>query len=112
MIKTAGLCLITAATLFLVSPAFCGTKSGDHACCAKQASQTEGVACIDYASLNLTADQKSKIEAWQAECTKAGCTRESRRAFLKQAKGVLSADQFAKLKQQCKRMKPADKAQA
>ena len=112
MIKTAGLALLTAVTLFGLSPAFADNKSGDHACCAKRASQTERVACIDYAGLNLTADQKSKIETWQTECTKAGCTKESRRTFLKQAKGILSADQFAKLKEQCKRMKPAEKTQA
>jgi hypothetical protein len=53
------------------------------------------------ASLNLTADQKTKIEAWQSECMKAGCTKESRAKFLQQAQGILSADQYAKLKEQC-----------
>ncbi len=77
------------------SPAF----AGDKACCAKSAS--DRTACANLASLNLTPDQKSKIEAWQAECIKGGCTRESRKTFLKQAKGILSADQFAKLKAQC-----------
>ena len=91
--------------MLVASPLFAGDKAG---CCAKNASHTEGVACIDYASLNLTADQKSKIEAWQAECTKAGCTKESRHAFLKQAKGILSADQFAKLKEQCKASKGSE----
>jgi hypothetical protein len=33
---------------------------------------------------------------------KAGCTKEARREFLKQAKGILSAEQFAKVKAQCK----------
>jgi len=32
---------------------------------------------------------------------KAGCTKESRAQFLKQAKGILSADQYAKLKTEC-----------
>jgi hypothetical protein len=109
--KTAVLALLASATLFVISPAFAGNKAGDG-CCAKNVSHSEDMACIDYASLNLTPDQKSKIEAWQAECTKAGCTKESRHAFLKQAKGILSADQFAKLKQQCKAMKGAAKTQA
>ena len=107
--KTAALSLLTAGTLFLVSPAFANDKTGDHACCTKTASNSEAM-CVDYASLNLTADQKSKIETWQAECTKAGCTKESRHAFLKQAKGILSPDQFAKLKQQCKASKTAKQA--
>jgi hypothetical protein len=110
MMKTAALSLLTAGTMFLISPAFAGDKAGDHACCAKTAANSESM-CVDYASLNLTADQKSKIETWQAECTKAGCTKESRHAFLKQAKGILSPDQFAKLKEQCKSSKAA-KSQA
>jgi hypothetical protein len=40
---------------------------------------------------------------WQAECMKAGCTKESRQTFLKQAKGILSAQQFAQLKAQCQK---------
>jgi hypothetical protein len=40
---------------------------------------------------------------------KAGCTKESRKTFLKQAKGILSAEQFAQLKAQCK--KPANAKQ-
>jgi hypothetical protein len=110
MIKTAALALLAAASLLCLSPAFAGNKAGD-ACCAKNASHTDGVACIDYASLNLTVDQKSKIQAWQAECTKAGCTKESRTTFLKQAKGILSAEQYAKLKEQCE-AKSSGKSQA
>ena|SRR5438067_12236077 len=93
--------LSIALSVLLTSPAFAGSKSGKHDCCASKASHSD-VACIDYASLNLTADQKSKIEGWQGECLKAGCTKESRRTFLKQAKTVLSPEQFAKLKEQCK----------
>jgi hypothetical protein len=72
-------------------------------------SNTEKTACLDLATLNLTPDQKAKIEAWQADCVKAGCTKESRKTFLKQAKGILSAEQFAQLKAQCK--KPANAKQ-
>jgi hypothetical protein len=53
------------------------------------------MACVSLPPLNLAPDQKAKIEAWQAECVKAGCTNESRKIFLKQAKGFLSAEQFA-----------------
>jgi hypothetical protein len=95
MIKTLGTTLVVAVML-ATSPAFAGGK----ACCSKSAS--ERTACADLASLNLTADQKAKIEAWQSDCTKAGCTQESRRTFLKQARGILSSEQFAKLKEQCK----------
>ncbi len=103
MFKILGTAVVAAAML-VASPAFAGGK----ACCAKNASNE--AACANLASLNLTADQKTKIEAWQSECVKAGCTKESRRTFLKQAKGILSAEQFAQLKAECK--KSAKKTEA
>jgi hypothetical protein len=99
MMKTTVAALATAALLSAGS-AFAGNK-GDDACCAKGASHKEKVACADFASLGVTADQKSKLETWQSECMKAGCTKESRAKFLKQAKGILSADQYAKVKAAC-----------
>jgi hypothetical protein len=98
MIKITTAALVAAA-MFISSSAF----AGDKACCAKGVSNTEKTACLDLATLNLTPDQKAKIEAWQADCVNAGCTKESRRTFLKQAKGILSAEQFAQLKAQCKK---------
>jgi hypothetical protein len=83
--------------------------AGDKACCAKDASKANSMACVNLATLNLTPDQKTKIEAWQAECVKAGCTRESRKTFLKQAKGILSSEQFTQLKAQCKKTADAKK---
>jgi hypothetical protein len=97
MIKITSIALMTAATL-IASSAF----AGDKACCAKGASHTDKTACADLAALNLTPDQKAKIEAWQAECMKGGCTKESQQTFLKQAKGILSEEQFAQLKAACK----------
>jgi hypothetical protein len=97
MIKITGIALVTAATL-IASSAF----AGDKACCAKGASHASKTACADLTALNLTPDQKAKIEAWQAECMKADCTKESRQTFLKQAKGILSAEQFAQLKAACR----------
>jgi hypothetical protein len=98
MVKIIGVSVIAAA-MVLVSPAFAKDKSDDMACCAKNESNQK--ACASLASLSLTADQKSKIEAWQSECMKAGCTKESRQAFLKKAQGILSGDQFGKLKAEC-----------
>jgi Spy/CpxP family protein refolding chaperone len=91
--------VLVAAAMFISSSVF----AGDKACCPKGVSNPGSMACVDLATLNLTPDQKAKIEAWQAECMKAGCTKESRKTFLKQAKGILSADQFAQLKAQCKK---------
>ena len=107
MIKSTSIALVAAATV-IASSAF----AGDKACCAKGASHADKTACADLAAMNLTADQKAKIEAWQAECMKAGCTKESRQAFLKQAKGILSAEQFAELKAACKKSTNEKKTQA
>jgi hypothetical protein len=107
MIKITTTALVTVAML-MASNAF----AGDHACCARGASKANAMACVSLATLNLTADQKAKIEAWQADCMKAGCTKESRKTFLKQAKGILSADQFAQLKAQCRKTANAKKTEA
>jgi hypothetical protein len=107
MIKITTTALIAAAML-VASSAF----AGDKACCANGASKADSMTCVNLATLNLTSDQKTKIEAWQAECMKAGCTKESRKTFLKQAKGILSAEQFAQLRAQCKKTGNAKKTQA
>jgi hypothetical protein len=92
--------------MLMASSAF----AGDKACCAKGAANA-GVACVNLATLNLTADQKTRIEAWQAECMKAGCTKGSRQTFLSRAKTILSAEQFAQLKAQCKKTAGTAKTQ-
>jgi hypothetical protein len=99
---------LVAIAMLAASSAF----AGDKACCAKGASKGNSMACVNLATLNLTADQKTKIEAWQAECMKAGCTKESRKTFLKQAKGILSAEQFAQLRAQCRKSSNGKKTQA
>lgn len=89
------------------SPAFAG---GGKACCAKQASNKDAAHCATFADLNLTADQMGKLEAWRAQCMKAGCTEESRATFLKQARGILSKDQYAALKAKCDKTATPGKA--
>jgi len=107
MMKITTIALIAVAMLTASS-----SFAGDKACCANGVSKANSMACVNLATLNLTSDQKTKIEAWQAECMKAGCTKESRKTFLKQAKGILSAEQFAQLKAQCKKTANAKKGQA
>jgi hypothetical protein len=41
---------------------------------------------------------------------KAGCTKQSRETFLTHAKGILSGEQFAQLKAQCKNMGASKKS--
>jgi hypothetical protein len=107
MNKIISTALVVAAVL-AASSAF----AGDKACCAKGASHSNSTACVNLATLNLTADQRAKIEAWQSECMKAGCTKESRQTFLNRAKGILSAEQFAQLKARCNKTASAKKTEA
>lgn len=70
-------------------------------CCAGNASADGKANCMTFASLNVTADQKAKLENWQAECMKGGCTKETRAAFMKKAKAILTEEQYAELKSKC-----------
>jgi hypothetical protein len=70
-------------------------------CCAGKASADNKANCMTFASLNITPDQKAKLENWQAECMKGGCTKETRSAFMKKAKTILSQEQYAELKSKC-----------
>jgi hypothetical protein len=96
---------LVASAMLTASSAF----AGEHACCAKSAANAHSMACMNLASLNLTPAQKAKIEAWQTDCMKAGCTKESRQTFLNRAKGILSVEQFAQLKAQCNKTAAAKK---
>lgn len=91
---------LLAVALFVTAPVFAGEKN-DHACCATGASNGSKKMCANFASLGVNAEQKAKLEAWEADCLKAGCTKESRAKFLQRAQGILSADQYAKLKSEC-----------
>ena len=94
---------LIATALIAAGPAF----AGDMACCA---SKTGKMKCSQiYAKLNLTPDQKSKLDAFQATCEKSGCTVESMEKFFSEAKGVLSPEQYNQLKSECSKMeqKPA-----
>src|SRR4029079_15640440 len=70
------------------------------------------MACTaSLASLNLTADQKTKMETAMTEHHKAGCTEATETKFMKEAEGILTPEQFAKFKAECNKHK-TDKAGA
>ncbi len=77
--------------------------AGEHGDCAKKVGNEAKAACtVSLASLNLTPDQKTKMEAVMAEHQKAGCTEASEAKYMKEAEGVLTKEQFAKFKAECK----------
>jgi hypothetical protein len=87
---------------FAAAPLF-----AEDACCAHGKTAKKEF-CSDYAKLNLTTEQKTKLTALQDDCMKAGCTEESRAKFLKGAKKFLSKDQYAQLKAECGKMAHAE----
>ena len=88
---TAG--LFTAATMF----------AGEHGDCTKQVGNKSKMACtVSMASLNLTPDQKTKMDAAMEEHHKAGCNDASEAKYMQEAKSILTKEQFAKFKAECK----------
>jgi hypothetical protein len=80
--------------------------AGEHGDCTKQAGNTGKPACtVNLASLNLTADQKTKMDAVVAEHHKAGCSEASETKYMEEAKTILNKDQFAKFQAECKEHK-------
>ena len=77
--------------------------AGEHGDCTKKVGNAEKPACtVSLASLNLTADQKTKMDAAMAEHHKAGCSEASETKYMQEAKTVLTKEQFAKFKAECK----------
>lgn len=102
MTKITGLAVLAAAALAVTS-AYAHDK--DKGCCATNAKNDAKMDCSQtYAKLNLSAEQKTKMEALTAKCNKDGCTKESMHAFLKSAEGILTKEQFATLKAECNKM--------
>lgn len=92
-------------TLALFASALLAISSalaGDMACCASKTGKME---CSQiYAKLDLTPEQKTKLDAFQARCEKDGCSDASMNKFFEEAKGVLSTKQYARLKAECSKM--------
>ena len=82
--------------------------AGEHGNCTKQVGNEAKMACtVALASLNLTPDQKTKMDAALTEHQKAGCSDASEAKYMETAKGVLTQEQYAKFKAQCKKEEKA-----
>jgi Spy/CpxP family protein refolding chaperone len=91
-VVTAG--LFAAATMF----------AGEHGDCTKQVGNQAKMACtVSLASLNLTPDQKTKMDAAIEEHHKAGCTEANEAKYMEAAKSILTPEQYAKFEAQCKK---------
>src|SRR5882672_10072817 len=78
--------------------------AGEHGECTKKVGNTAKPACtVSLASLNLTADQKTKMDAVVAEHQKAGCSEASEAKYMQEAKEILTKEQYTKFEAQCKK---------
>ena len=78
--------------------------AGEHGNCTKQVGNEAKMACtVSLASLNLTPDQKTKMDAAMADHQKAGCNEASETKYMEQAKSILTPEQYAKFEAQCKK---------
>ena len=76
--------------------------AGEHGDCTKKVGNASKEACtVSLASLNLTPDQKTKMDAAMAAHMKAGCSEATEAKYMKDAEGILTKDQFAKFKAEC-----------
>jgi Spy/CpxP family protein refolding chaperone len=90
--------LVTAG-LFAVGTMF----AGEHGDCTKQVGNQAKAACaVSLASLNLTPDQKTKMDTAMEEHHKAGCSEATEAKYMQEAKSILTKEQFAKFKAECK----------
>ncbi len=98
--KKFSLLAFLAAGLLAASTSFAGEKG----CCASMSGEkmAKGACLETFAKMDLTAEQKAKLETLAAECDKAGCTSESMAKMEAGAKDVLSAEQFDSWKSACK----------
>ena len=93
---------LVAAGLFAAGTMF----AGEHGDCTKQVGNEGGMACmVSTADLNLTPEQKTKMDALMAEHHKDGCSKTTEKKFMHEAKGVLTPEQYGKFKAECKGMK-------
>src|SRR5438132_14033572 len=78
--------------------------AGEHGNCTKQVGNQAKMACtVSLASLNLTPDQKTKMDAAMADHQKTGCSEASEAKYMEQAKSILTPEQYAKFEAQCKK---------
>lgn len=98
---------LAAAGLFAAGTMF----AGEHGDCPKQVGNDAKMAChVSMASLNLTAEQKTKMDAAMDAHHKAGCTEANEAKFMDEAKGILTAEQYAQFKAECNSEKDKTKA--
>jgi Spy/CpxP family protein refolding chaperone len=101
---------VMVAAAFAVAPALAkDERAKTPSCCAAKG---EMDCAATYANLNLTAEQKAKMDALVEKCKGAGCTRESTEAFMKAAEAILPKEQVATFRTECAKAQATNKPKA
>src|SRR6266568_4319458 len=92
---------LAVAGLFVAGTMF----AGEHGDCTKQVGNKQGkMACeVSLASLNLTPEQKTKMDTVMAQHEKEGCTEASEAKYMREAKAILTQEQYASSKPNARR---------
>jgi Spy/CpxP family protein refolding chaperone len=86
--------------------------AGEHTNCTKQVGNNGVAACqVSLTDLNLTPVQQQKMDAVMAEHKKEGCSKASEAEYMHKAKTIMTKEQYAKFKSECKQGKK-EKTQA
>ena len=89
---------LTAAGLLAAGTMF----AGEHGDAGLQAEHRTKMACtISLADLNLTPEQRTKMDAVMTEHMKTGCTEASEAKYMQEAKAILTPEQYAKFEAEC-----------
>ena len=70
----------------------------------KDKASMKGSACPSMSKLNLTPEQKTKVDALFAECQKGKCDAAAKDKMQASLKEILTADQFTQWTAECKAM--------
>ena len=99
---------IVAAGAFALTSAFAGDKGE----CGSHVGNKGKMACASYANLNLTAEQKTKMDTLAEDCHKGGCNEATMAKMTMEAEKVLTKEQFATWKKASHGDKKSEKTQS
>jgi len=71
--------------------------AGEHGECTRKLKRGEPACTVSLGSLNLTPDQKTKMDAAMEEHHKAGCSEASEAKYRQEAKTILNKEQFRQI---------------
>ena len=97
--------LLVLACAAVVAVGAMAVYAGGDGCCMGKKAKADGQCSDMFSKLNLTDEQKAKVNALHEECAKATSTSEAREKFNKGIEGVLTPEQLKQWKADCDKAK-------